>query len=124
MLLRKLLKVPISTPTASLYLETGCIPIRYTMKMKRVLYLHHILTREDDALIKRAFLAQVDKPARGDWCIVVREDLDSLGLSQLTHDNIKNMKETTLKDVLKDKIREIAFKELASRKKKTARSRP
>ena len=45
------------------------------------MFLHHILTRDEDALISRVFWAQVQKPAKGDWCEVVKEDLDSLGLN-------------------------------------------
>ena len=80
MLLRKLLKTPISTPKASLYLETGCVPIRYILKRKRIMFLHHILTRDSNALINRVFWAQVQNTGKGDWCQVVREDLDMLGL--------------------------------------------
>ena len=37
MRLRKLLLTPISSPKASLYLETGCIPIRFLIKGKRIM---------------------------------------------------------------------------------------
>ena len=121
MLSRRIFQVPISTPTAALYLETGSIPIRYIMRMRRIMYLHHILTREKDALITRTFWAQVSKPAKGDWCIVVREDLESIGLSHLTYENIKNMKEETLKNLTKIKIEEIAFKELLVEKEKNSK---
>ncbi len=121
MLLRKIFQVPISTPTSALYLETGCIPIRYIMRMKRILFLHHILSRVDDALITRAFWAQVEKPTKGDWCIVVREDLDSIGLSHLTYEDIKSMKEESLKQLVKAKIKEIAFNELLVEKEKNSK---
>ena len=68
MLLRKLLKVPTSTPRISLYLETGAIPISLLIKEKRIMFLHHILTRNEDALISKVFWAQVNQPAKGDWC--------------------------------------------------------
>ena len=58
----KIFKAPVSTPATALYLDTGCIPIPYIIKMKRIMYLHHILTRSEDALITRAFWAQVGKP--------------------------------------------------------------
>ena len=62
--LRRVFQVPTSTPIAFLYLETGCIPIRYVMKMKRIMFLHHILTRKEDALITQVFWAQVNKPLK------------------------------------------------------------
>ena len=81
MFLRKIFSVPIFTPKPSLYLESGCIPLRYIIKGKRIMFLHHILTRNEDALIAKVFWAQVNQTAKGDWCQVVREDLDILGLS-------------------------------------------
>ena len=115
MLLRKLFQVPRSTPTASLYLETGCIPIKYVIKMKRILYLHHILTRKDDALISRALWAQVNQPVKGDWCTVVSEDMETIGLS-LSYQDIKNTNEDTLKTLIINKIQITAFNELMSKK--------
>ena len=64
-------------------------------------YLHLILTRNEEALIKRAFWAQQRKPAKGDWCIVVREDLVALGLGHLSLENIQSMNEETLRTLLK-----------------------
>ena len=119
--LRRLLKVPTSTPIAALYLETGCIPIRYVMKMKRIMFLHHILTRNSGALITRAFWAQVEKPVKGDWCVVVREDLESIGLGHLSYEEIKNMGQETLRSALKSRIRATAFQELLSDKEKCSK---
>ena len=61
--LRKLFAVPVSTPKASLYLETGCVPLRHIIKGKRIMFLHHILTRNEDALINKVFWAHVSKTA-------------------------------------------------------------
>ena len=119
--LRRIFQVPNSTPIPFLYLETGCIPIRYIMKIKRIMYLHHILTRNEEALIKRAFWAQQRKPAKGDWCIVVREDLVALGLGHLSLENIQSMNEETLRTLLKTKIRETAFLQLITDKAKLSK---
>ena len=117
MLLRKLLQTPISSPKASLYLETGCVPLRYHIKAKRIMYLHHILTREDDALIKRVLMAQISKTTKGDWCVVVREDLDSIGLSNLSFEDISSKTKETLKKLVTEKIIEAAFTELEGEKR-------
>ena len=112
MLLRKLFKTPISTPKPSLYLETGCIPIRYLIKGKRIMYLHHILTREENALIKRVFRAQEDQPGKGDWCQVVREDLDSLGLADISFDEISKKSKESLRTLVNDRMNEAAYEHL------------
>ena len=121
MLLRQIFQVPISTPIPALYLETGCIPVRYVMRMKRILFLHHILTRAEHALITRAFWAQVENPTKGDWCIVVKEDLDSIGLSDLTYEAIKNTKGEVMKQLVKAKIKETAFNDLVVEKEKNSK---
>ena len=124
MFLRRILQVPTSTPTSALYLETGCVPIRLVMKMKRIMYLYHILTREDAALIKRAFIAQiaqVNQPVKGDWCIVVKEDLNDIGLSHLTFESISSLSEESLRALVKAKLRETALRHLLSEKERSSK---
>ena len=119
--IRRIFQVPTSTPIAFLYLETGCIPIRYVIKMRRVMYLHHILTRREDALITRAFWAQVHKPLKNDWCNVVTEDLQLIGLGHLSYDNIQNMGQDALRKILKSKVNEAAFIQLRTDKDKSSK---
>ena len=116
--LRKLLHAPRSTPKAALYLEAGCIPMSYHIKVKRIMFLHHILTRNDDQLILRFYQVQKNKAIKGDWCLVVKEDLKSIGLEHLTDDDIKVMKADALKKIVKEKILERAFTNLKISKRK------
>ena len=116
MFLRKLFGVPISTPKPSLYLESGCMPLRYVIKGKRIMFLHHILTRNEDALISRVFWAQVTNTAKGDWCQVVREDLDMLGLSMLSFEEIATMTKDSLKKLVHEGMTIAAFDELGKEK--------
>ena len=118
MLLRKLLKTPTSTPKPALYLETGSIPIKYILKSKRIMYLHHILTRSDDALIKRVFLAQLHDTGKGDWCSVVREDLNTLGLEHLTFEEISEKSKESMRTLINDQVKLKAFLELEQEKLK------
>ena len=112
MFLRKLFRTPTSTPKPALYLETGCIPIRYLIKGKRIMYLHHILTREENALIKQVFRAQEGYPGKGDWCQVVREDLDSLGLVDKSFDEIALKSKESLRTLVTEKMYEVALENL------------
>ena len=112
MLLRKLFKTPTSTPKTALYLETGCVPIRYVIKGKRIMYLHHILTREENALIKQVFRAQEAYQGKGDWYQVVREDLDALGLVNISFDEISLKSKESLRKLINERINEVALKYL------------
>ena len=121
MLLRKVLKTPISTPKVSLYLETGCVPLRYILKGKRIMFLHHILTRDINSLISRVFWAQVYDTGKGDWCQVVRQDLDMLGLENLSFSDIKSTSKESLKALINDRINITALEELLSEKSKLSK---
>ena len=117
MLLRKLFDTPISTPGAALYLESGTVPIHLIMKAKRIMYFHHILTRSREALTSQALWAQIEKPGKGDWYLVVAEDIKLLGLHDiLTIEKIQDMSKETLKDLLKKHVRKTAYQELNAKK--------
>ena len=85
------------------------------------MYLHHILTRREDALITRAFWAQVNKPLKSDWCNVVNEDLQSIGLGHISYENMINMGQDALRELLKRKINEAAFIQLRTDKDKSSK---
>ena len=73
-LLRGILKAHSKTPKEFLYRETGCTPIRYILAQQRINYLKHILSRSDEELIKKVFLAQKEHPTQGDFVKLVQQD--------------------------------------------------
>ena len=66
-LLKRILEAPSSTPKVSLYLEMGCLPIRFIIKTRRLMFLHYILNQNENSLIYRFFKAQKQNPVKGDW---------------------------------------------------------
>ena len=50
-LLRRFLEVGEGCPKEMLYLELGCMPIRYTIMIRKILFLHYLLNEEKDSLI-------------------------------------------------------------------------
>ena len=64
-----------------LYLETGAIPIKFIIKQRRLSYLHHILTRKDNELIKKVYMAQKRKSVNNDWVLTVKKDIDKIKLN-------------------------------------------
>ena len=82
------------------------------------MYLHHILTRSDDALIKRVFLAQLHDTGKGDWCSVVREDLNTLGLEHLTFEEISEKSKESMRTLINDQVKLKAFLDLEQEKLK------
>ena len=112
MLLRKLLKTPSSTPIASLYLETGSVPLRYVIKGKRIMFLQHIITRNEESLISRVLQAQINNPVKGDWWLVVKEDLKILGMESMGLKEIREISKDALRKLLKDRINDTALQDL------------
>ena len=45
-LLRSILETGRSTPKMMLYLEMGCMPIRFILMKRRIIYLHYILHQD------------------------------------------------------------------------------
>ena len=72
-LLRSILKAPSKTPKETLYLETGCKPIKFIIKKRRLMYLHHILKRPKEEIITKFYVAQKLKPSRNDWVTTIEK---------------------------------------------------
>ena len=92
-LLRSILETGRSTPKVMLYLEMGCMPIRFILMKRRILYLHYILHQDKESLIFKVFQAQKSNPVHGYWCLTVDEDIKYLQLN-LSLDQIWFMSET------------------------------
>ena len=58
MLLRRILKVQISTPQESFYLELGILPINVIVKARRINYLHYLVTRNQSEMLYKFFITQ------------------------------------------------------------------
>ena len=95
-LLRGILKAHRKTPSEFLYLETGTLPVRFILAQRRINFLKHILSRDNEELIKRVYTAQKEDPTSGDFVKLVGKYLELLEitLKELTlgKDSIKNHK--------------------------------
>ena len=58
MLLKRILSVPNSTPTAALYLETGCMSITTIIKARRVNYLQYLVKLPKEEMLSKFFHCQ------------------------------------------------------------------
>ena len=66
MLLRRILECPQGTPTSMMYLDLGCVPIRFLIKSRRIIFLQYILQQNDQSLLFKFFQAQRQNPLKGD----------------------------------------------------------
>ena len=95
MYLRKILNVGKSYPKVGLYIECGRMPIRFIIKMRRILYLWHILTRENYELINKFYKVQNYSPSEGDWALQIRKDMADIELN-LSEAEISSMSHYTV----------------------------
>ena len=77
------------------------------------MYLHHIMTRREEALIRRVLMAQTSQLAKGDWCNVVKEDMDSIGLD-ISFEEVGGMSKNQLKTLVNNQVANAAFEYLNS----------
>ena len=96
-------------------METGCVPLRYVISSRRIMYLHHILNRDDNELISRIFKAQQKAPTKGDFIELVMEDLKMIDESEET---VKNSSKAKLKSIVKTKVNEVALESLKEKLRK------
>ena len=110
-LLRKILSAHSKTPVEALYLELGCLPIRYILICRRLMFLHYLLTRKDNDILTKFFQAQEKYPTKNDWTLTVIENLKEINLD-LQFNDIKKMKKETFGRIMKRKVREKALLDL------------
>ena len=114
-LLRGVLSAHPKIPLEALYLETKSIPIRFILASRRILYLHSILQKDENEMVRQTFEAQKMQPLEGDYVKLVTQDCEFIGLN-MTEDEIKCMKKQRFKIIVKNKIQKAAFEYLKSLK--------
>ena len=55
LLLRRILEVPSTCPKEMLYLEMGCLPIKFIIASRRLSFLRYILKEEETSVISKVF---------------------------------------------------------------------
>lgn len=119
-LLRKIFEAPKSTPKCMLYLETGCTPIRFIIRCRRLMFLQYILKEDRNSLISRVFYAQDSNPLKNDWSLTCREDLKSLAIN-LTYEEIRDLSKDQFKRTVKRAVSIQAFRYLMTEKTKLSK---
>ena len=119
-LLRRILEAPACTPTPMLYLELGCLPFRYIIMTRRLMYLQYLLKEDENSLLHQFFKAQADDPIRGDWFVQVKEDMKSIKLN-ISLDEIKIMSKEVFKGKVSSAVQKAGYQFLSSEKLKMSK---
>ena len=114
--LRKILKTSSGCPINQLYLEVGLTPGRFEIIKTRLLYLRYILNQKKESRLFKFFEAQKNNPRKGDWVSMCRQNMKEIHL-KISMKEIKEMKETRFRSLLKEKIRIAALEYLKENRK-------
>ena len=111
------LGTPKSSPVEMLYLELGCIPFRELIRKRRISFLHYILNQDQNSMLYKFLMTQLKNRKQKDWVSQVLEDIKDLKLN-VDMEEIKLMKKSKLKHILKNSTEEKALEELEKKKAK------
>ena len=121
-LLKRILSTPNSTPTAALYLETGCLSIRTIIKARRLNYLQYLVKLPKEDMLSRFFYCQWLNSSQHDWTQQVKVDLEDLGLPA-DLDFIEKKSVFSWKNCVKKKAKEFELRNLLNMKNSRSESK-
>ena len=85
------------------------------MAVKRIIYLHNIVSRDNSELLYRVYSAMKNEPIKGDWINIVRKDMEEMDI-KFSDDEISMMSKTDFKSIVKKKMRKHVLDELNTMK--------
>jgi hypothetical protein len=81
------------------FLETGKIPFRFVIYKRRLMYLWHILTINENELIYKVYSVQKLQTTKGDWFKIIQKTKDFFSIEK-SYEEIKEMKKDAKKLIL------------------------
>ena len=114
-LLRRIFRVPDSTPISGLYLESGSIRIGTLIKARRANFLHYLLKLPKKDMLSKFFYAQWDHSLKLDWTEQVKVDLKDFGLPR-DLEALEKKSKYSFKNLIKKKTNEYEYRCLINMK--------
>ena len=103
---RKILNAHSKTPIECLYLELGVLPLRFHLMSRQVMYLHDIMQRNCDELVKQVIMCQKKTCRVGDFYTQTKAAMVYL---EINEENLMNKSKVQAKEILSRKVNEKAF---------------
>ena len=72
------------------------------LAVRRIIYLHNIVSRHNSELLFRVYSAMKNAPLKGDWISIVRKDMEEMDI-KFSDDEISMMSKTDFKSIVKKK---------------------
>ena len=93
-LLRQILNAHSKTAIEWLYSDTGKFNLKSHIQIRRLMYLWHILSRNETELISRAYKTQKNSHNLGDWFKQIEADKNELEIFEQSEENSFKIKST------------------------------
>ena len=91
-ILRKILKVPESSPSSAVYLDTGIFPISFQVERRQLAYFWKLANSSDGSLCSDIFMCQMKyKSHKQNWANYISSLLLKYKLDNFSIENIANM---------------------------------
>ena len=108
-LLRLLTGGHVKCPSEFLHLETKTWKLRHHLSYLRLIYHHHILTRDNKETIQKIYQKQNETNTKGDWLQLLKKYFEFICLEQNDEEIVKVSK-SDYKTKIKELINKAAFK--------------
>ena len=115
--LQKLFKTTRSCSRHLLYLEAGIIPARFQVQRQVLNFLQYIVQQPQESLLYKVFKSLENHPTKKDWISGAKESLRIFNI-QMTIENIREMKPSKFKNIVKNQAQKAAFDYLTEKQKK------
>ena len=96
------------------FLETGKLPIRHVIAKRRLMFYHHILSRDDNEVIKQVYSAQRLKPVRQDWVLMIDEEKRKYDIN-LHDEEVQCLSKSKFRNIVNKSVNKFAFKSLLTK---------
>ena len=90
------------------HLESGTLKIRHILSYLRIMYHHHILSRDENETIKKVYNKQKENFTKGDWYQLLKKDFEFIGI-EINEDDIRLTPKNAYKKKIKQLVQKAAF---------------
>ena len=119
--LKRSMHTPTSTTDVICYRELGVLPIEYEIDIRRLTFLHHIVTLDEHDPVRVVYQQQSRFEYEENWHNDIKERLERYNIGE-SEEEIKDMKKEKWKRLVKGKVENYAVEQIikeCNEKKKT-----
>ena len=109
-MLKKIMRVPLSTTNSFTFLEMGILPVQYVIEIRQLCFLHHITSLEDNDPVKIMWKNQKELSSEGEknWWSGVSSVMQKYGIIE----EDTKLGKAKYKNKVKEAVERVAFENL------------